>query len=153
MTHRNKERKEIIPSPYDGFDIIGIFDLIFKKENGKITVIDWKTNKTPRDATKQLSFYFYILKLIGEIPERQTTFECSIVYLCVDVKEDYIIAPYKIDELDLEASMARLDGFVRRAKVKGTNKEKYTKSPGPLCPWCDYYQAGVCKGKDALDSD
>ena len=146
-----REKKFFANTYEEHFNMMGIIDLMFKNKNGELIILDWKTNKKPRDASKQLSFYFYLLKMLGEIPDSQTVLKCKIVYLCVDVVDEYVEVPYDIDELDLESAAARLDSFIKKVKKRQRDKEKYPAKPGPLCPWCDYYKAGVCKGKDVLD--
>jgi len=149
LTKDNKERKVFANTHEDNFRMMAIFDVMYKNEDGTLTVLDWKTNKKPRDASKQLAFYFYILKMVGEIPEHVDTCKFKIVYLCLEAKDyEPVEIEYVLDDLDLETASSRIDAFIRRVKNKGRNKEKYRKKTGPLCPWCDYYQAGVCKGKD-----
>jgi RecB family exonuclease len=147
LTQTEKERKFITPAPVEGFKLMGIMDIYFKR-NGVITLLDWKTSKKPSDHSEQLSFYFLLLKLMGEIPENENTLKCQIIYLCLNDRDDYKVEDYVLDEKDLDAASYRLESFIRRIQQKGTIKENYPKKPGPLCPWCDYYKAGVCDGKE-----
>lgn len=147
LTTTEKERKFITNAPLEGFKIIGIMDIYFKRNN-VITLLDWKTSKKVSDHTEQLAFYFLILKLMGEIPEEQNTFDAEIVYLSLISDDEYKVVKYHLDEKDLDSACYRLDSYIRRIKQKGILKENYPKNPGPLCPWCDYYKAGICKGKD-----
>jgi hypothetical protein len=152
LTKNEKERKFFLPAPVEGFKIIGIMDIYFKR-NGVITLLDWKTSKKVSDHTEQLAFYFLILKLTKEIPEDVNTFDAEIVYLSlVDGKDDYVTVKYHLDEKDLDAACYRLESYIRRIQQKGVLKENYPKKPGPLCPWCDYYKAGICSGKEDLQS-
>lgn len=147
LTNSEKERKFVTNAPEIGFQLIGIMDIYFKR-NGVITLIDWKTCKKEGDHSEQLSFYFLLLKLIGEIPEEQNTFDAEIVYLSlVNDKDNYEVVKYHLDEKDLDAACYRLESYIRRIKQKGDKKENYNKKPGPLCPWCDYYKANICNGK------
>jgi hypothetical protein len=147
LTKNEKERKFIINAPAPGFKIMAIMDIYFKR-NDVITLLDWKTSKKTSDHTDQLAFYFLVLKLIGEIPENQNTFDAEIVYLSlVDKSDTYHVVKYHLDEKDLDSACYRMDSYIRRIQQKGTLKENYPKKPGPLCPWCDYYKAGICNGK------
>lgn len=147
LTKTEKERKFITNAPIEGFKIIGIMDIYFKR-NGVITLLDWKTGKKVSDHTEQLAFYFLILKLMGEIPEEQNTFDAEIIYLSLIAEEDYKVVKYHLDEKDLDAACYRLDSYIRRIQQKGRDKVNYPPNPGPLCPWCDYFKAGICKGKE-----
>lgn len=147
LTKTEKERKFITNAPIEGFKLIGIMDIYFKRNN-VITLLDWKTSKKVSDHSEQLAFYFLLLKLMGEIPEDQTTFDAEIIYLSLIAEEDYKVVKYHLDEKDLDAACYRLDSYIRRIQQKSKVKENYPKKPGPLCPWCDYYKAGICNGKE-----
>jgi RecB family exonuclease len=147
LTKNEKERKFITPAPTEGFNLIGIMDIYFKRNN-VITLLDWKTSKKESDHSEQLSYYFLLLKLLGEIPEDQNTFDAEIVYLSLIEHEDYKVEAYHLDEKDLDAACYRLESYIRRIQQKGLSKENYPKKPSALCPWCDYYKAGICNGKE-----
>lgn len=141
----NKEKKLYSTTHDDNFNMMIVIDLFYRQDN-EFLVIDWKTNKKPRDATKQLAFYFYFLRMKGIIPEHMTECTFKIVYLCLDATDDYFEVEYKLTELELEEAANRIESFIKRVKLKGTQESKYRKKPGPLCDWCEYYKAGKCEG-------
>jgi hypothetical protein len=52
-----------------------------------------------------------------------------------------------LEEKDIDFSDERINNCLDTiVKLGVTDKEKWKKKPGPLCPWCDYFIAGICEG-------
>ena len=145
-----REQKFNIPSHIEGYYLTGLVDLLIVK-NGKLIIADYKTNKKEKDNTKQLSFYFLILKLLGIV--KKDEIDCEIIYLALEDKDDLEIENYQLTEQDLEAALSRIETTINIIEKKGTsNIKKWQKKVGPLCDYCEYKKCGVCDGKEEVDN-
>jgi RecB family exonuclease len=140
----DRERKIEIPYE-DNFLLTGKIDVLYAEGN-KVCIIDWKTSKSEKDHSFQLSFYYYVLKLMNLIDVDQL--ECEIVYLCPEDTMELYVSKYTLDKSDMESAAARIKNLMEYTKKLGTNKDKWRKKLGPLCNWCDYKKANICSGKE-----
>jgi hypothetical protein len=142
--HREK-RLQILLNDFIGFN--GSLDVLYQKENNKWVIVDLKSSKKPSDYSAQLSCYYYLLSKHSNVTPKEV--ECQVVYL-VAPTEDKIVQPYILDLQDIEICENRLLTAVNKISILDVDDvTKWKKRPGPLCPWCDYYKAGICDGKDA----
>jgi RecB family exonuclease len=127
--------------------LTGSLDVLYQKEDGKWVITDYKSSKKPGDYSNQLSCYFYLLSLMST--KFPTEIECQVVYL-VAPTEDKIVQNYLIDIGDIEICEQRLLTAINKISILGVEDiGNWKKRVGPLCPWCDYYKAGICEGNDA----
>jgi RecB family exonuclease len=141
------KREKGFDIPYvDGFRLKGLVDLIIVRDK-KLIVADYKTTKKPKDNTKQLSFYFFILKALGLI--KQDTLDCEIIYLALEDNDgDMVVENYHLTEKDLDEVTDRIHRSINIITKKGKNKENWRKKTGPLCDYCEYKKCGACDAKN-----
>ena len=139
-----EKRIQILLNDFVGFN--GSLDVLFQDEDGKWVIVDLKSSKKPGDYSIQLSCYYYLLTKIS--PTYPKEIEAIVVYLAA-ASEDRVIQTYNLDLSDVEEFENRLASSVNKISILGVDDVSlWKKHPSPLCPWCDYYKAGICDGKD-----
>lgn len=124
--------------------LIGSLDVLYQTEGGNWVITDYKSSKKPGDYSVQLSCYFYLLSCISKTVPKEI--KCQVVYLAAE-KEENIIQEYTIDLQDLEICQQRLLTLVNKISILDVdNVAMWKKRPSALCPWCDYFKAGICEG-------
>ena len=141
-----REQDFSFPSHIEGYDFKGLIDILIVRNN-KIVIGDYKTNKKEKDNTKQLAFYFLLLKFVGAVKEDEIDGE--IIYLSLEDEDDVVIEKYHLTEEDLDQALDRVETIVKIIETKGTDDiNKWQKKVGPLCDYCDYKKAGICDAKE-----
>ena len=135
----------------DFLGLTGSLDVLYQTEDGKWIITDYKSSKKRGDYSIQLSCYFYLLSLISKkTPEKIT---CQVVYLAMerieDVMQEYVIT--LDDKNDYEQRLLTYVSTIMNSDVG--DMSQWRKKPGPLCLWCDFHKAGICRGKSSKDSD
>lgn len=141
------KREKDFDFPYkEGFRLKGLVDLIIVRDR-KLIVADYKTNKKPKDNTKQLSFYFFILRILDII--KVDELDCEIIYLALDDNEgDIVVEPYHLTEKDLDDVSDRIERSINIITKKGYAKDNWRKKTGPLCDYCEYKKCQACDAKN-----
>jgi len=127
------------------YELFGKIDLMYIKDD-VLYVCDYKTSKATKDYSDQLAYYFYLLREDGYIEEDFLC--CKLVYFCLDNQEDYHIQDYELNLEDLNTCKTNLVDFIKGKELRGTDETKWEKQTSGLCPYCDYYKNGDCKGKN-----
>lgn len=143
--HIRKEIKLFVENFIDEFNLTGLIDLLIVK-NKVIIIADYKTNKKVKDHTKQLSFYFLMLKLNDTI--KKDNMECEIIYLCLGDDAEMKIEKYILTEKDIDDAITRIEIFIDKISKLGDEKENYRLKVGPLCDYCDYKKSKDCPAKN-----
>jgi hypothetical protein len=128
-------------------DVTGFIDVMYKNPENEWVIVDYKTSKKFGNYFEQFAFYYYLLwKQTGKRPKK---LKFEAMYFCAN--EGYelknFVQYYTLEEKDIDFSDERINNCLDTiVKLGVTDKEKWKKRPGPLCPWCDYFIAGICEG-------
>lgn len=139
----------------DNIVLNGKIDLIIEK-NGRMRVVDYKTNKSKEFAnhTHQLAMYMLLLNRKYKIPFEKM--DCEIIYLALDDKtkkgvevlnEGYenISKIYHLDETDVDCLISEIESIHGRIQ-KSIDKNEWKANPGKFnCTYCAYNK--LCEKK------
>lgn len=148
MSSQVYREKEFKLAHDEYIDVVGKVDVLYKNAEGYWVVVDYKTSKRFDDFSTQFNFYYYLIsKVTGKTP---TKFYYESVYLCAGESnelKDYV-KPGILEKDDLPLAENRLENGIYVILKNGPEKERWKKKTSPLCPYCDYYKAKICGGKD-----
>ena len=127
----------------------GKVDVIIWGEDGRVRIIDYKTNKSKKfsDHTNQLSMYMYLVHHKYGIPYDKM--DCEIVYLSLLPNEkdgtevlnegyEHINKQYQLDETDVAVLMEEIEAIDHRIH-RAEKNEKWTAKPTWFnCTFCPF---------------
>lgn len=143
---RFQERIERLPiyEEVELFDpelnIIGILDRVDFTPEGLI-IIDYKTGKG-KDSIASYRFELALYAYLFEKLHNQKIAGWAIYFTSKDKMLMEGRSQEEINKAIEKVSLARKD--ITEHREKGV----WEKKTGPLCGWCDLYQAGMCNGED-----
>lgn len=114
-----------------GFEatVVGSIDRVDVDDDGRLHVVDYKTNRKVRDRGRvagslQLSLYALACRhLYGALPATVT----------LDFVVPGVAVTATLDELDLDGAREQV-----LATAAAVRDERYEPTPNPLCDWCDF---------------
>ena len=123
-------------------DFSGLADLVLEDEDGKLTVIDYKTGKAKSIKNYRLELCYYKMVLEYKYPDKEVI-TAGIVFTkdagtrFLNFTENQSKGSYVTQE-DYEAALALID-FVRRE----VEENRFYPEPQFLCKYCSYYD--ICQ--------
>lgn len=106
-----------------GYRCKAILDLVLRKADGRVTILDFKTGK-PR-YTKDLQLRFYALPFVGS-PDASSV-DAAFAFLRTGELTSVAV--------DREAAKETIEAVLRRVQVIEADRE-FEGDPGPLCSYC-----------------
>jgi putative RecB family exonuclease len=117
-----------LPIEYEAV-VVGSIDRVDVDEDGRLHVIDYKTNRKVKDRSRvagslQLAIYALACRHLSN------TLPASV---SLDFVVPGVMVTVPIEDLDLEAARATV-----LATAAAIRAERYDPTPNPLCGWCDF---------------